>query len=72
MDKKYETAAEGQNLRRPKLFGMTFKPTAQVGAGVAFKLSKRFSVGIEEIFTVTKEDLLDGQRGRKLHWVMLQ
>ncbi len=62
MDKKYETAAEGQNLRRPKLFGMTFKPSAQVGVGVAFKLSKRFSVGIEEVLTIVKEDLLDGQR----------
>jgi outer membrane protein OmpA-like peptidoglycan-associated protein len=62
MDKKYESAAEGQMLRRPKLFGMTFKPAVQVGAGVAFKLSKRFSLGIEEILTWTNDDLLDGQR----------
>lgn len=62
MDKKYETAAEGQNLRRPKLFDMTFKPTVQVGVGVAFKLSKRFSVGVEEVLSWTNDDLLDGQR----------
>ena len=62
MDKKYETAAEGQNLRRPKLFGMTFKPAVQIGAGVAFKLSKRLSLGIEEVLTWTNDDLLDGQR----------
>ncbi|MEQ1799238.1 MAG: hypothetical protein ABL872_14890 [Lacibacter sp.] len=62
MDKKYETAAEGQNLRRPKLFGMTFKPAVQIGAGVAFKLSKRLSLGIEEVLTWSNDDLLDGQR----------
>ena len=62
MDKKYETAAEGQNLRRPKLFDMTFRPMVQVGAGIAFKVGKRFSIGIEEVLTIAKDDLLDGQR----------
>ena len=62
MDKVYESAADGHQLRRPKLFDMTFKPTVQAGFGVAFKLSKRFSLGIEEILTWTNDDLLDGQR----------
>jgi outer membrane protein OmpA-like peptidoglycan-associated protein len=62
MDKTYETPADGHQLRRPKLFDMTFKPTVQAGFGVAFKLNKRFSLGIEEVLTWTNDDLLDGQR----------
>jgi outer membrane protein OmpA-like peptidoglycan-associated protein len=62
MDKKYETPAEGQDWRRPKLFDMTFRPMVQVGAGLAFKVGKRFSIGVEEVLTVVKDDLLDGQR----------
>ncbi|HMO33248.1 MAG TPA: OmpA family protein [Lacibacter sp.] len=62
MDGTYETPADGHQLRRPKLFDMTFKPTVQAGFGVAFKLSKRLSLGIEEVHTWTNDDLLDGQR----------
>ncbi len=62
MDRKYETAADGHQFRRPKLFDMTFKPTVQTGFGVAFKLGKRLSLGIEEMLTWTNDDLLDGQR----------
>lgn len=62
MDGKYETAADGHQFRRPKLFDMTFKPTVQTGFGVSFKLGKRLSLGIEEMLTWTNDDLLDGQR----------
>ncbi|MBX9785082.1 MAG: hypothetical protein K2X48_17485 [Chitinophagaceae bacterium] len=62
MDRVYETDAENQGLRRPKLFGRTFKPSVQVGAGVQFKLSRKFSLGIEEVINWTNDDLLDGQR----------
>jgi OmpA-OmpF porin, OOP family len=62
MDGEYETPADGHQLRRPKLFDMTFKPTVNTGVGVAFKLGKRFSLGIEEVLTWTNDDLLDGQR----------
>ena len=62
MDDSYETAADGENDRRPRLFDRTMKPTVQAGIGVAFKLNKKFSIGIEEIHTWTNEDLLDGQR----------
>lgn len=62
MDGKYETLADGHLLRRPKLFDMTFKPTVNAGVGVAFKLGKRFSLGLEEVLTWTNDDLLDGQR----------
>jgi outer membrane protein OmpA-like peptidoglycan-associated protein len=61
-DKTYETDAENQGVRRPKLFGNTFKPSATVGAGVAFKLSNRLNLAIEDRWTFIKDDLLDGQR----------
>ncbi|MFN8265170.1 MAG: OmpA family protein [Chitinophagaceae bacterium] len=62
MDKSYESRADGHQLRRPKLFDKTFKPTVQGGVGIAFKLNKRLSLGIEEVHTWTNDDLLDGQR----------
>lgn len=61
-DGKYETKAENQGPRRPKLFGRTFKPSGTVGAGVAFKLSNRINLAIEDRQTFIKDDLLDGQR----------
>ena len=39
LDDSYETPAENQGDRRPKLFGNTFKPSGTIGAGIAFKLS---------------------------------
>jgi outer membrane protein OmpA-like peptidoglycan-associated protein len=62
MDDSYETPAENHGDRRPKLFGKTFKPVGHVGAGVAFKLSNRLNLAIEDRFTFTNDDLLDGQR----------
>ena len=62
MDNTYETAAEGQGDRRPSLIDRTLKPTVQAGIGVAFKINKKFSIGIEEVHTWTNEDLLDGQQ----------
>jgi outer membrane protein OmpA-like peptidoglycan-associated protein len=62
MDKTYETPGENQGTRRPKLFGNTFKPSGTVGAGIAFKLSNRLNLAIEDRHTFVKDDLLDGQR----------
>ncbi|MFN5135549.1 MAG: OmpA family protein [Chitinophagaceae bacterium] len=62
MDRVYESDAEGHDFRRPKLFDRTFKPTVQTGFGIQFKLSKKFSLGIEEMLNWTNDDLLDGQR----------
>jgi outer membrane protein OmpA-like peptidoglycan-associated protein len=62
MDKSYETPAENQGTRRPKLFGETFKPSGTVGVGIAFKLSNRLNLAIEDRQTFIKDDLLDGQR----------
>lgn len=62
MDDSYESDAENHGIHRPKLFGQTFKPVAHFGAGVAFKLSNRVNLALEDRFTVTNDDLLDGQR----------
>ena len=61
MDKSYETHAEVDPLQ-PKLFGKSFKPSFQLGVGMAFKLSNKFNLAIEERFTAVKTDLLDGQQ----------
>ena len=68
MDKSYESDAENQGTRRPKLFGKTFKPSATLGAGVAFKLSNRLNLAIEDRWTIVRDDLLDGQRWQEHAW----
>lgn len=62
LDDTYETPADNHGPRRPKLFNKTLKPTGTIGAGVAFKLSNRINLAIEDRHTFTKDDLLDGQR----------
>ena len=62
MDDTYETPAENHGDRRPKLFGKTFRPVGHIGAGVAFKLSNRLNLALEDRFSVTNDDLLDGQQ----------
>ena len=62
MDKTYETAAENELDRRPKLGKNTLKPSGTVLAGVAIKLSNRINLALEDRFTLVKTDLLDGQR----------
>ncbi|MBI2729651.1 MAG: hypothetical protein HYX40_02670 [Sphingobacteriales bacterium] len=61
-DGKYESRAETQGVRRPKLFGNTFKPVVTAGFGLTYKISKRFNIGIEEKLSWTNDDLIDGQR----------
>jgi outer membrane protein OmpA-like peptidoglycan-associated protein len=68
MDKTYETEAENQGDRRPKVGKNTLKPSATVLAGVAFKLGKRINLAIEDRWTLTKDDLLDGQRWQEHAW----
>jgi hypothetical protein len=62
MDKSYETPAENENERRPKLGDNTLKPSGTVIAGIALKLSSRINIALEDRFTFVKTDLLDGQR----------
>lgn len=68
LDGTYETPAENHGERRPKLFGKTFKPSATVGMGMAFKLSNRLNLAIEDRWTFIKDDLLDGQRWQEHAW----
>jgi len=62
MDDDYETLADNHGDRRPKLFGKSFRPVGHLGAGVAFKLSNRVNIALEDRITITKDDLYDGQR----------
>jgi outer membrane protein OmpA-like peptidoglycan-associated protein len=62
MDDSYETKAENQGDRRPKLGKNTLKPSGTVLFGVAFKLGKRINLALEDRHTFVKDDLLDGQR----------
>jgi len=62
LDKKYETAGETDGSATRKMFGQSFKPSANIGAGMAFRLGKRVNLAIEERLTIVKTDLLDGQR----------
>ncbi|MBL0357057.1 MAG: hypothetical protein IPP72_09315 [Chitinophagaceae bacterium] len=63
MDNTYETEAESEaGVRRPKLGKNTLKPSGTVILGVAYKLSKRINIALEDRHTFVKSDLLDGQR----------
>ena len=68
LDDSYESPAENHGERRPKLFGDTFKPSGTVGMGVAFKLSNRLNLALEDRWTFIKDDLLDGQRWQEHAW----
>ncbi len=61
MDGKYETRAE-TDPAQPKVFGLNFKPSFVLGAGMQFKLSKRINLQLEDKFTTVKSDLIDGQQ----------
>jgi outer membrane protein OmpA-like peptidoglycan-associated protein len=62
MDDSYESEAENHGDRRPTLFGGTYKTVGHVGLGVAFKINNRLNFAIEDRFTFTNDDLLDGWR----------
>ena len=62
MDETYETDAQNNGKNRAKLFGQSLRPTGHIIAGIAFKLSRRVNLALENKFTVTKDDLLDGQQ----------
>ncbi len=62
LDDSYETPGESESRRRPQLFGSTLAPVGHVGAGIAFRLNRRLNIAIEDRYTITRSDLLDGQR----------
>jgi outer membrane protein OmpA-like peptidoglycan-associated protein len=61
LDGKYETTGE-TDPGQPKLFKKPFRPIFDFGAGVQFKLNKKFSLAVEDKVTIPKTDLLDGQQ----------
>lgn len=56
------TEAENNKKNTPTLFGQTLRPSGSLIAGIAFKLSKRINLALEDRFTFIKDDLLDGQQ----------
>ena len=62
MDDTYETDAQNQGDRRPKLGDNTLKPSGTILGGLAFRLGKRVNLALEDRFTLIKDDLLDGQQ----------
>jgi outer membrane protein OmpA-like peptidoglycan-associated protein len=60
LDDSYETDAENAEIRRPTLFNKTLRPVGQVGGGIAFKLSNRINLALEDRVSITKDDLYDG------------
>ena len=60
LDDSYESSAEKQDGR--ELFGNRFHFVGTFGAGIAFKLSNRVNLALEDRVTFSKSDLLDGQQ----------
>ncbi len=61
-DDTYETRAENHGTSRPSLGDGTVRPSGTVGAGIAYRLSSRINLAIENRLSIIKDDLLDGQR----------
>lgn len=68
LDDSYETDAQNEDERRPKLFGGTFKPSGTVGAGIALKINNKFNIALEDRIVLVKDDLLDGQQWQEHAW----
>ncbi len=62
MDNTYETEAQAQGERRPSLGNNTLRLSTTLLAGVAYRLSKRINLALENRHTFLKDDLLDGQQ----------
>jgi len=62
MDNTYETPAENEGTRRPKIGKNTMKPSGTALVGIAFKLSNRINLAIEDRHTFVKTDLMDGSQ----------
>ncbi|MGN6165096.1 MAG: OmpA family protein [Flavisolibacter sp.] len=62
LDDSYESNAENNEDKKATLFDKTLNPVGHLGAGIAFKLSNRVNLALEDRFTFTKDDLLDGQQ----------
>jgi outer membrane protein OmpA-like peptidoglycan-associated protein len=56
------TPAQNELNTKAKLGDHPLRPTGTAIAGIAYKLGKRVNLAIEDRFTFTKDDLLDGQQ----------
>jgi len=68
LDGSFETPAESHGSTRPQLGDKTMRPVGTFGFGVAFKLNDRINLAIEDRWTITRDDLLDGQRWQEFAW----
>jgi len=62
LDDDYETDAENNEDRKATLFDKTLNPVLHFGGGIAYKLSNRVNIALEDRVTITKDDLYDGQQ----------
>ena len=62
MDDTYETEAQSQGIRRGVFSGQTLRFVGTFIGGIAWKLGKRINLALEEKYTTTKDDLIDGQQ----------
>jgi outer membrane protein OmpA-like peptidoglycan-associated protein len=60
LDNTFETKAETNSSANGN--GSTFRPVGTFGFGFAYKLNNRLNIAIEDRWSVTRDDLLDGQR----------
>jgi outer membrane protein OmpA-like peptidoglycan-associated protein len=61
MDGTFETLGQ-RDASQPTIFGGTpFRPVLELGGGIAYKLSDKFNIALEDKVSITKTDLLDGQ-----------
>ncbi len=61
LDDTYETPAEIDPTRKV-LFDQTFRFVGHVGAGIAFRVSPKFNIALEDRLSMAKDDLMDGSR----------
>jgi len=61
LDDTYETQAETHGTEGAQLSHNTFIPVYHIGLGFEFKLNNKFNIALEDRFTITHDDLLDGQ-----------
>lgn len=62
MDNTYEAEAQSQGIRRGVLGNNTLRFVGTFIGGVAWKLGKRINLALEDKYTTTKDDLIDGQQ----------
>jgi hypothetical protein len=62
LDDSYETDAQSNGERRPVFGDNTLRFSTTVLGGIAYKLSRRINIALENRHTFIKDDLLDGQQ----------